>query len=122
MPVPLNDASNFGHRKLSDNENYELLECPWAPDAAFTFPPSTKRNLTFQLSCVKMCQRHFFNVPTEHSPTPFLDAPDVCNQSLYLKVYRFLQIGPTLPVTLISSERSFLSLNHIYEVKLGNKD
>lgn len=42
--------SNFCRRKLSDNEKYELLENPWTPDATFKFPPSTKRNLKFQLS------------------------------------------------------------------------
>ncbi|XP_036327229.1 52 kDa repressor of the inhibitor of the protein kinase-like [Rhagoletis pomonella] len=67
-----------------------------------------------------MWQRHFVNVPTEHRPTTFIDALNVCNQSLYPKVYRFLQIGATLPVTVASSERSFSTLRRI-KTYLRNK-
>lgn len=46
-------------------------------------------------------------------PQTFIDAFNCCDESLFTNVYKFLKIGATLPVTIVSVERSFSTLKRI---------
>jgi len=46
-------------------------------------------------------------------PCTFIDAINCCDELLFPKVYQYLKIGATLPVTVASVERSFLTLKRL---------
>jgi hypothetical protein len=46
-------------------------------------------------------------------PCTFIDAINCCDKLLFPKVYQYLKIGATLPVTVASVERSFSTLKHL---------
>jgi len=46
-------------------------------------------------------------------PCTFIDAINCCDELLFPKVYQYLKIGATLPVTVASVERSFSTLKRL---------
>jgi len=46
-------------------------------------------------------------------PCTFIDAISCCDELLFPKVYQYLKIGATLPVTVASIERSFSTLKRL---------
>lgn len=68
------------------------------------------------VSIYRLCS----NILKEKRTKTFIEALDVCDEVFYPTIYRFLQIGATLPVTVASSERSFSTLRRL-KTYLRNK-
>ncbi|XP_032309426.1 52 kDa repressor of the inhibitor of the protein kinase-like [Drosophila ananassae] len=69
---------------------------------------------------IELWIRKCSNLSKEKPIKTFIEALDVCDETFYPTVYRFLQIGATLPVTVASSERSFSTLRRL-KTYLRNK-
>ncbi|XP_044574048.1 52 kDa repressor of the inhibitor of the protein kinase-like [Drosophila ananassae] len=92
------------------HDTVQTLKEEWPNDIRRMAKYSPK-NSKQKLSCGKENVQIFVQI---------IEALDVCDETFYPTVYRFLQIGATLPETVASSERSFSTLRRL-KTYLRNK-
>ncbi|KAK4886129.1 hypothetical protein RN001_002400 [Aquatica leii] len=90
------------------HKTVEIMEEQWTTDFV-----GTKEEFVVEFV---MWRRHYLNTPKEKKPSNFID----CDRNLYPTMWKLIQIGATLPISVATSERSFSSLRRL-KTYLRNK-
>ncbi|VVC25450.1 HAT, C-terminal dimerisation domain [Cinara cedri] len=82
-------------------------------DTNYNNDPNFKRSEINEISSEVLLWKQRWITAVDKLPCTFIDAIRCCDELLFPKVYQYLKIGATLPITVASVERSFSTLKRL---------